>query len=190
MLTNKRSGAEMSRTRSLAGEAFERELSSAFAYAAQSGAAWITKRPTPVRITSKRAGGIVTGKLTGSPGVDYVGVLRGGRAIYLEAKRCSDGVFRLAAILPEQWSEMARVAPLGAARVLVVRWQPDTDKGRALLGGRLVAICVVPWSECERARDAEESTLSAKTLAKYAHLSREHWTTHLAEVDPPQKTGS
>ena len=167
-----------------AGEAFEQELSAAFALASARGVAWITKRPTPVAITRVSAGGVVTGKLTGSPGVDYVGALLGGRSIFLEAKRCSSGTFALDAIEQPQWSEMARVGPLGAARVLVVRWMPDTAKGRALLGGRLVAICVVPWSECERARDAREASLSAETLAKYADTTGLHWVDRLASVDP------
>lgn len=166
------------------GEAFERELGAAFALASARGLAWITKRATPVAILSKRAGGAITGRLTGSPGVDYVGALKGGRSIFLEAKRCSAGTFALDAIEAPQWSEMARVGPLGAARVLVVRWQPDTAKGRSLLGGRAVAICVVPWSECERAREAKEASLSAETLAKYADATGLHWVDRLAEVDP------
>lgn len=166
------------------GEAFEHELSAAFALAAVRGLAWITKRATPVAIMSRGAGGAVTGRLTGSPGVDYVGALKGGRSIFLEAKRCSSGTLGLDAIEEPQWSEMARVGPLGAARVLVVRWQPDTAKGRALLGGRLVAICVLPWSECERARDAGESSLSAETLAKYADATGLHWVERLAGIDP------
>jgi hypothetical protein len=56
--------------------------------------------------------------------------------------------------------------------------------GRALLGGRAVAICVVPWSECERARDAREASLSAETLARYADTTGLHWVDRLASVDP------
>lgn len=167
-----------------AGEAFEAELKNAFDLAAIRGLAWITKRATPVAIMSRGAGGAVTGRLTGSPGVDYVGALKGGRSIFLEAKRCSSGTLGLDAIEEPQWSEMARVGPLGAARVLVVRWQPDTAKGRVLLGGRLVSICVLPWSECERARDAGESSLSAETLAKHADATGLHWVERLADIDP------
>jgi hypothetical protein len=167
-----------------AGEAFEQELSAAFALASARGLAWITKRPVPVAIVRVGAGGAMRGRILGSPGVDYVGVLKGGRSIFLEAKRCSSGTFALDAIEQPQWSEMSRVGPLGAARVLVVRWQPDTAKGRALLGGRAVAICVVPWSECERARDAREASLSAETLARYADTTGLHWVDRLASVDP------
>lgn len=167
-----------------AGDAFELELKHAFELAALHGLAWITKRPTPVAITRVDGGGVVRGKLIGSPGVDYVGALKGGRSIFLEAKRCSSGTFPLDAIEVPQWSEMQRVGPLGAARVLIVRWQPDTAKGRALLGGRLVAICVVPWSECEQARARGDASLSAETLARYADATGLHWVERLAEVDP------
>lgn len=166
-----------------AGDAFEIELANAFSITAIRGLAWITKRPTPVLITRKSAGGVIAGRLTGSPGVDYVGALRGGRSIFLEAKRCSENVFALDRIEQPQWDEMARVGPLGAARVLVVRWAPST-KGRALLGGRLVAICVVPWSECERAKAVGDASLSAETLAKYADATGMHWVERLADVDP------
>jgi hypothetical protein len=182
-LTSALTGAAKRSEQRAAGEAFERELANAFVFAATAGIAWITKRPTPVLITRK-SNGVITGRLTGSPGVDYVGALRGGRSIFLEAKRCSEGTLSLDRIEQPQWDEMARVGPLGAARVLIVRWQPPTDKGRALLGGRAVAICVVPWSECESARAAGDASLSAKTLAKYADATGLHWVYRLADVDP------
>lgn len=167
-----------------AGDAFESELGHAFELAAARGVAWITKRPTPVAITRVDAGGAVRGKLTGSPGVDYVGALRGGRSIFLEAKRCSAGTFPLSAIESPQWREMERVGPLGAARVLVVRWQPDTAKGVALLGGHRVAICLVPWSIVESARANGDASLSAETLAAHADATGLLWVDRLAEVDP------
>lgn len=182
-LAGARTGAAQRSAQTRAGEAFERELTTAFSIAALRGLAWITKRPTPVAITSKGAGGAITGRLAGSPGVDYVGALKGGRSIFLEAKRCSENVFSLDRIEQPQWDEMARVGPLGAARVLVVRWAPSM-RGRKLLGGRSLAICVVPWSECEQARARGDASLSAETLAKYADATGLHWVERLAEVDP------
>lgn len=184
-LTNpSRRGSAQRTAQKHAGDAFELEIKHAFELAAARGVAWITKRPTPVAITRVDDGGAVRGRLIGSPGVDYVGALRGGRSIFLEAKRCSAGTFPLDAIEPPQWSEMARVGPLGAARVLVVRWQPNTAKGRALLVGRPVAICLVPWSILEAARDEESASLSAETLAAHADATGLLWVDRLAEVDP------
>lgn len=182
-LSTTRSGSAQRSAQTLAGEAFERELASAFALASMRGLAWIKKRDTPVKITRVSARGAVSGRLLGSPGVDYVGVLAGGRSIFLEAKRCSENALSLDRIEPVQWAEMARVGPLGAARVLVVRWAPSV-KGRALLGGRPVAICVVPWSECERAKEEGEASLSAETLARYADTTGLHWVEGLTSVDP------
>ena len=108
------------------------------------GVAHITKRPTPVRVVSVTKGR-VSGFFERSPGVDYCGTLRGGRAVFVEVKSCHEGTFPLREIEPEQWAEMARALDLGAVCALVVRWQPPTDKGRALLEGRSFAWCIVPW---------------------------------------------
>lgn len=179
-------GSLASRLRARAGNAFEDRIADALALAARNGEAWITKRPTPVKILRVAPGGVVTGRLEGSPGVDYVGVLRGGRAVYLEAKSCAEGAFFLRAIRPGQWDEMRRVAAFGAARALVVGWTPDTAKGRALIVPRTTVVCVVPWQECEAARKADESSLSAETLAKYAVIAG-RWTQALASVDPKEE---
>ena len=148
--------------------------------AADLGLAWITKRPTPVRVTSVR-GGRVEGFFERSPGVDYAGVLRGGRAVFAEAKSCRAGSFALREIEPEQWDEMARASALGALCVLLVAWTPGTRKGEALLGGRASALCAVPWSVVVSARERGDSSLSARTLAEYSTPAGALWVQTVRE---------
>ncbi len=168
-----------SQRRVRAGDDFERTIESALELAAIRGLAWITKRPTPVKIESVTKGGKVTGRLEGSAGVDYVGVLAGGRAIYMEAKSCHEGTFNLRSIRDAQWSEMERIRASGAARVLVVGWVPDTDKARCALG-RSAAVCVIPWGLLEGLRLVGDPSVGSQTLAAFADTSRLHWTELLA----------
>lgn len=150
------------------GTATEELLQYAINAAQAAGVAYVTKRATPVRITSVDAEGRVVGYLDRSPGVDYHGVLKGGRAVFFEVKRCSSGAFPLRAIEPEQWDEMARARELGACTALVVLWKPNTAKGRALIGGRSHAWCVVPWGALRLASAEGRSRLPAKALAEFA----------------------
>lgn len=115
--------------------------------AAAWGLAKIDKRATPVRILSVRQterGPRVDGFIEESPGVDYVGVIRGGQSIYAEAKACNEGVLALECISENQWDEMERVGRLNALRFLLVVWTPDTAKAKALVGP-LTVLCVLPW---------------------------------------------
>ena len=52
------------------------------------GLALVNKRPTPMKIQSKTAGGRITGDLEKPSTVDFDGTLPGGRSIYFEAKQC------------------------------------------------------------------------------------------------------
>lgn len=131
--------------------------------------AWITKRATPVRITGVRKGRVV-GTLTRSPGVDYVGTTRGGRAVYFEVKSCQHGTFSLQSIEPEQWAEMDRVRELGAGAWLVVFWRPATAKGKRLIANRSHAWCVIPWATVVLAKHEGHASLSAEVLARCAVL--------------------
>jgi hypothetical protein len=84
-------------------------------------------------------------------GVDYRGVLRGGRALYVECKSCSSSSFPLSNIQKNQVDQLTAAEDLGAACFLVIVWDPDGVAAKASLremgfpgGPVLVAL---PWSE-------------------------------------------
>ena len=180
LLLRTTTGSATAARRKRVGDSAEAEVQRALDSAARAGLAWITKRPTPVRVTSVR-GGRVTGFFERSPGVDYCGTLRGGRAVYLEVKSCARGTLSLDVLEREQREELARVAALGAVAAVVVRWRPPTARGRAAIGGREVAWCVVPWSVVAAALGNKARSLDAATLARFSCDAGRLWVELLEE---------
>lgn len=162
----KRTGSDRRRAQRRIGSQAESLIESHHALAEHLRLAYVRKRPTPVRVTSV-TGGRVSGFFERSPGVDYCGVLAGGRAIYAEGKACHAGTFALREIEPEQWDEMARVQALGALALLLVAWTPSTARSRALLG-RTSALCAIPWQVVANARARGDASLPDTVLAEHA----------------------
>lgn len=176
-------GVVAARRRQRTGAAVEDLVQHSLNAASVRGRAHITKRATPVRVQHVGKNGRVTGHFERSPGVDYHGVLRGGRAVYLEVKSCHKGTFPLSSIEPEQWEEMARARRLGAACVLLVFWWPNTARGRALIGGRTHAWCVVWWSTVARLRAAGVVSIDSEQLGLCAVPASSEWTQELECIE-------
>lgn len=164
------------------GAAVENLVQHALNAASARGRAHINKRATPVRVQHVGKNGRVTGHFERSPGVDYHGVLRGGRAVYLEVKSCHKGTFPLSSIEPEQWDEMDRARRLGAACALVVFWWPITAKGRAAIGGRTHAWCVVPWATVARLRAEGIVSIDSECLGLCAVPAASEWIQELEGI--------
>lgn len=80
----------------------------------------VRRVPTPVHVTG-RDGAHVTGALTRAEWVDYVGVLRGGRAVYVEAKASADPQrWRVSQVADHQLALLAAAATLGAVALVVL----------------------------------------------------------------------
>ena len=87
--------------------------------------------------------------------VDCLGVLRGGRAVAVEIKSCSDGRLRLSQLPDHQRAELARVDKAGGvALVLVVRPLPP-------------AAYAVPWAVVARVVAEGRASLGPDELAPW-----------------------
>jgi hypothetical protein len=125
------SAANQSR-RSRSGAQGERAVEHALTASERAGLGYLRKRPT--QTAKRRDGGLAYTKVAGT---DYAGVLRGGRAAYLEVKRVGSGdSLPYSKLRSAQTEELARVHALGALAAVVVVWGP--------LGTR---ISVIPWAE-------------------------------------------
>jgi hypothetical protein len=164
------------------GNAAEALLEAQHAIARARGLAYVTKRPTPVRVTRVDRGR-VSGFFERSPGVDYCGLLAGGRAIYAEAKACHSGSFALREIEPEQVAELDLVASLGALAYLLVVWTPTTVTARSILGGQPV-VCAIPWQVVREHITAGHPSLPGALLTRYATRGARTWLDTITEDRP------
>ena len=123
----------------------EREVASALESARLQRIAYLWRSPTPVRILSL-AEGRVSGVLSAPQGVDFVGVLAGGRAVFLEVKACSAASLSLDCLSRAQVEQLEAALSFGAAAALLVRWEPPSERWRAQLP-RLPAWSLISWRE-------------------------------------------
>lgn len=123
------------RARQASGEDAEDLVARLHEVCAVHGVARVRKRPTPFRVLGA---GPRKGTLLVVPaekaGVDYHGHLRGGRAVYIEAKRVEGERLPLARLEPNQVKELREATADGALGVVLV------------LAGRAPKVCPVPWS--------------------------------------------
>lgn len=118
------------------GDQWERELSLYHERLATAGKAHIQRVPTPVTVlgavsSDARGRRAFPAVFAARAGVDFCGVLAGGRAVYLEAKTCSTERWPFAAALgaPTQsrvegpeWESLARCQRLGGLALVVLDW--------------------------------------------------------------------
>lgn len=107
----------------------ERAFAALFKACEVAGVGVLRKRPTNVVVGE---GGPI---YTGTAGVDFTGHVRGGRAVYLEAKHCQEPRFPLDMLRPSQRAELARAHADKCLAGVVI-----------LVGPVLVAwVSAVPW---------------------------------------------
>jgi len=118
------------------GDQWEEALSDYHDLLARAGKAHIQRVPTPVTVLGPvkpdaRGRRSFPACFAARAGVDFVGVLAGGRAVYLEAKTCSTERWSFAAALgaPTQsrvegpeWESLARCQRLGGLALVVLDW--------------------------------------------------------------------
>lgn len=126
---------------------------------ALAGLGVLKKRPTNVTVIRGRRVHLA------AAGVDFHGHLRGGRAVYIEAKFCSSGRLALDMLREPQRQELARAARDGALAVVVVLFG-DTPA--------LARTYAVPWAivadaidRCER----QVTVVNGKRKAKVGTAS-------------------
>ncbi len=118
------------------GDQWERELCVYHQRLAIQGKAHIQRVPTPVTVlgavsSDARGRRAFPAVFAAKAGVDFCGVLAGGRAVYLEAKTCSTERWPFAAALgaptssrvsgPE-WESLSRCQALGGLALVVLDW--------------------------------------------------------------------
>lgn len=181
-LAHRRSTSPARRRQRATGSAAEALLEAQHAIARARGTAYVTKRPTPVRVVSVDRGR-VSGFFERSPGVDYCGVMRGGRAIYAEAKACHAGTFALREIEPEQVAELDLALSFGALAYLLVVWTPSTVTARSILGAQPV-VCAIPWRVVREHITAGQPSLPGSLLTSYATRGAKTWLDTITEERP------
>ena len=182
VLSHRRSTDPARKRQRATGSAAEALLEAQHAIARARGLAYVTKRPTPVRVTRVDRGR-VSGFFERSPGVDYCGVLANGRAVYAEAKACHAGSFALRELEPEQILELDLVSSLGASAWLLVVWTPSTVTARSVLGGQPV-VCALPWRVVRQHIDAMVSSIPGEVLTRYATRGARTWLEATTEERP------
>jgi len=144
-----RPGASRPPAVSVANRGMDFEAALALQHAAylRAGRAVILKLPTPW--VPHWSGGKVSGAhVAETAAADFVGCLRGGRAIALEAKSTSSGRLPLSRVRPPQREYLSAVDALGGVALLVIYWRragetwavPWTDvRSERVVDGRSVA---------------------------------------------------
>jgi penicillin-binding protein-related factor A (putative recombinase) len=101
-------------------------------------------------------------------GVDYVGHMADGRAVYVEAKRCTARLFPLSRVEPHQQQALERAMCGGALAILLLIYGPRRD------------VYAVPWVPLQQG--IQPKSLSPEWLEPYlvppgrAYLER--WSRH------------
>lgn len=102
------------------GEGHETALDAQHAAYARAGLAYIARVPTPMRVLGAVSGGVCRAAFAARSTVDYLGTMRGGRAVALELKARA-GKRLAAADLPEhQWAALRAVQRLGGLALVLV----------------------------------------------------------------------
>lgn len=150
------------------GDQWERELSLYHERLAIAGKAHIQRVPTPVTVlgavsSDARGRRAFPAVFASRAGVDFVGLLAGGRAVYLEAKTCSTERWDFSAALgaPTQsrvsgpeWESLARCRALGGLALVVLDW---SSAGAGFWS--------VDFSALELLRDRGAASVGQTTLA-------------------------
>jgi penicillin-binding protein-related factor A (putative recombinase) len=83
------------------------------------GVAWMRKVPTPFRVIRSVRGGVLAVPCE-KAGVDYVGHMADGRAVYVEVKLVTGPTFLMSRVKPQQREELTRASSHGALAVLLL----------------------------------------------------------------------
>lgn len=165
------------------GAATESLLEAHHRVAAMLRTAYLVKRPTPWKPLRPVSGGMLCVPERVS-GVDYAGVLAGGRAVFVEAKRHTGGPFPLARIEPQQLEEMRQIQAVSprAARILAIEWFPTAQRDLVALGllDGLSVLVAMSWAVVDEAiASGSKSIPPAKLLehrvARDAKTYLESW---------------
>jgi penicillin-binding protein-related factor A (putative recombinase) len=122
------------------------------------GEAVLRKRPTLV----------VRGEHVAPAGVDFHGTLRGGRAVYVEVKRCTAARFGFACLRPSQREELAETSALGALALVLVVYGPRRE------------VYAVPWEEIDAAEREGLRSFTREQLQPYRVPPGEPYVTRAA----------
>lgn len=108
------------RRNKIAGETFERRLSSSCKYYLQREIAHIEKTPEPFHITGKDRDGTVRGYYEKKGQPDYKGVLCDGTGIMFEAKHTDTGKINQNVVTDSQWKSLDIYEKFGAHCYVIV----------------------------------------------------------------------
>lgn len=117
---------------------FEQYLCDLHVIYERQGRARLDKTHPAVKVLSKVTRGRFRACWLAKSGADYVGTLRGGRAIHLEAKMRSGSRFEARAVKPHQLAAMASHVRMGALAYVIVRGGGGDYLLRVDRGGRIV----------------------------------------------------
>jgi penicillin-binding protein-related factor A (putative recombinase) len=150
------------RARQKSGEDTEARVASLNAACVRAGlAVRIDKIPTPYRRVGRGArGGQFIGVPTERSTVDYVGQLAGGRALWMEVKRCTGTSLPFARIETHQRTALQQAHDGGGLALVLVLF------GAALA---TATVCVVPWRDlAARIAAGSRKSLSADELRRWS----------------------
>ena len=102
------------------GKMFEQRLDGAFAYYEQHGLAFVEKTPEPIRAYKDLKDGRFLAVFTAKAQPDYKGVIKGGRAVMIEAKFTLSDRFTQDRVTPGQAEYMTKNEALGARCYVIV----------------------------------------------------------------------
>lgn len=117
-----------------AGAFFEKQLRDTFTTLETWGICAMSKAPTPLKIISRAEEGVFRARIIVSGQPDFYGVLRGGRAVVIEAKHTGTAQMPTSRLLEHQAEALRRHAELGALTLVAVSF------GSLRIG-------LIPWSE-------------------------------------------
>lgn len=103
-----------------AGAFFEKQLRETFTTLEAWGLCALSKAPTPLKIISRADEGVFRARLIVSGQPDFYGVLRGGRAVVIEAKYTATAQMPASRLLEHQEAALRRHAELGALTLVAV----------------------------------------------------------------------
>lgn len=126
-------GARTGRVARAGGERAEDQVRAANRRYAAEAAAWVKKRPTPVKVLGPVQGGRFRACWEAKAGCDFAGVLAGGRGLVMELKTSSGPSLPLAqrgklTLKPSQAAELEQVHQLGGLALVLVRLVVTRDK--------------------------------------------------------------
>lgn len=119
------------------GAAAEATVEAINAYYHRCGSAWVVKRPTPVRVIGGGRGGHFKGVWSSPAGVDFTGIMRGGRGVAFDCKASGSASIPLEpragvpCLRPSQVAELTAVANLGGLAGVLALVRPR-DRGRPI----------------------------------------------------------